>query len=161
MLSTIDFGAVFNDNGTLKITNATISDNAAPNIQRQAGSVILANTIVASGVGGSGANCARVVTSAGHNLDTGNTCSFTTAGNLTGTDPLLGPLPMAATTPLAPASINGASRDRRASTVISAQMLLPVSAWYIIRAIVLTWQFDPDIGVDSRSPVSARINQSP
>ncbi|HEY4722192.1 MAG TPA: choice-of-anchor Q domain-containing protein, partial [Anaerolineae bacterium] len=84
--------AVFNDNGTLKITNATISHNAAPNIQRQAGSVILANTIVASGVGGSGANCGGTVMSAGHNLDSANTCSFTAAGDITNTNPLLGPL---------------------------------------------------------------------
>ena len=83
--------AMFNEVGTLNITNATISDNAAPNLKLQAGvgsSMILANTIVA----GSGANCDGVITSAGHNLDSANTCGFTAAGDLPNTNPQLGPL---------------------------------------------------------------------
>jgi len=49
----------------------------------------LANTII-SGTGG--ANCAGTITSAGHNLDSGNTCKFTATGDITSTNPLLGPL---------------------------------------------------------------------
>jgi hypothetical protein len=37
-------------------------------------------------------NCAGTLTSNGYNLDSGSTCGFSATGDITDTDPLLGPL---------------------------------------------------------------------
>jgi hypothetical protein len=56
--------------------------------------VMLRNTIVAGNTAPAGANCGgpTAVTSAGHNLDGGVSCGFAGPGDLSSTDPLLGPL---------------------------------------------------------------------
>lgn len=116
-----DNGGVLNNGGSLWLTNVTISGNSAPNgagggllnfnsgvnfltnvtiytntantgggIDQFSGTVTLSNTILADNAGG---NCGGLaVTSAGHNLDSANTCSLAASGDLTVTNPLLGPL---------------------------------------------------------------------
>lgn len=49
------------------------------------------NTIVANNTG-VGGNCSGTITSLGYNLEFGNTCVFTATGDITSTNPLLGPL---------------------------------------------------------------------
>ncbi|MFQ5593553.1 MAG: choice-of-anchor Q domain-containing protein [Anaerolineae bacterium] len=91
--STNDGGGIWNF-GSATLTNVTISDNGAAN---EGGGILngrrratLTNTIVTNST--SGGNCSGTITSGGHNLDSGNTCGFSSAGDLTSTDPLLGPL---------------------------------------------------------------------
>ncbi len=81
--------------GALTITNSTIATNRASNGSNVYNTAIIwpYNTIIVDGLGS--ANCANsggVIISSGHNLDSGNTCDFTAAGDLTNTNPLLGPL---------------------------------------------------------------------
>jgi CSLREA domain-containing protein len=87
-------GAIFNyDNATLVITNTTIFSNTASGVggltNIVSSIVTLKNTIVAQN---SGANCNEPLNSAGHNLDSGNSCGFNQPGDLVNTLPLLGPL---------------------------------------------------------------------
>lgn len=118
---TSDSGGILNNSGSLWLTNVTISGNSAPNgsgggllnfnaginyltnvtiytntastgggVDLFSGSVTLSNTILANNAGG---NCGgQPVTSAGHNLDSASTCSLAASGDLTNTNPLLGPL---------------------------------------------------------------------
>jgi hypothetical protein len=65
--------------------------------------ITVRNTIVASG----GLNCFGAITSAGHNLDSGNTCGFGAAGDLKNTSPLLGPLANNGGPTLTHAELNG------------------------------------------------------
>ena len=51
--------------------------------------ITLTNTIVANN---GYSDCSGTITSAGYNLDGGNSCGFTATGDLQNTDPLLGPL---------------------------------------------------------------------
>ena len=48
------------------------------------------NTIVADGLGSP--NCDAAIVSLGHNLEDGTSCGFTAPGDLSGVDPMLGPL---------------------------------------------------------------------
>jgi PKD repeat protein len=77
----------------LILNNVTISGNTAANgggIYNNS-DTIFKNTIVA---GNTNNNCAggNPITSNGYNLDSGNTCAFSNTGDLSNTDPLLGPL---------------------------------------------------------------------
>ncbi len=92
---------IYND-GTLTMTSVTISANSSPIANEGSGitnrGVLTArNAIVANNIGPAG-NCGgppgtgRAIASAGHNLDSGNTCGFASIGDLTNTDPRLGPL---------------------------------------------------------------------
>jgi CSLREA domain-containing protein len=118
--SKTDGGGIWN-NGNLSLTNVTISSNYAGGLRgggiwngkaatltnvtvtfNQAGqfgggirnsvlgTITLKNTIVANSP--FGGNCAGTITSNGHNLDSDNTCSFAGTGDLSNTNPLLGPL---------------------------------------------------------------------
>lgn len=86
--------------GTSTLTNVTISDNTAATgggifsvVDPFAfgGSVALKNSLL---VHNASSNCAGAgpIISQGHNLDSGNTCNFAGPGDLSSTDPLLGPL---------------------------------------------------------------------
>jgi CSLREA domain-containing protein len=86
--------------GTSTLTNVTISDNTAATgggIFSLAdpfafgGSVALKNSLLAHNTS---FNCSGgdPIISHGHNLDSGNTCNFAGPGDLSSTDPLLGPL---------------------------------------------------------------------
>ena len=91
-------GGIYN-NGTLTVTNSTLSGNSVTDvdygrgggISNSGGSATLQNTIVANSP--SGGDCYGTVTDGGHNLDSDGNCGFGTANNsLSGVDPLLGPL---------------------------------------------------------------------
>ncbi len=90
-------GGILQGSGNMTLTNVTISGNSAAwtqggGIYKYGGSVALLNTIVANSL--SGGTCAGVgtFTSLGHNLDSTNDCAFAATGDLTSTNPLLGPL---------------------------------------------------------------------
>lgn len=85
-------GGIWNA-GTADLLNITITDNSASTgggITGFFGSVTLKNTIAANST--SGGNCSGTVASEGNNLDSGTTCGFTGPGDMSNTDPLLGPL---------------------------------------------------------------------
>ncbi len=82
-------GGIFNLSSTLTLTNVTLNSNTADfgaDGILGGGSVQLKNTLIANN------RCSGTITSLGHNLDSGNTCGFTGPGDLTNTDPKLGPL---------------------------------------------------------------------
>ncbi len=86
-------GGIVNS-GTLTLNSSTVSGNTASafggGIRHTGGSTSLKNTIVANST--AGGDCFGSITSAGHNLDSDGTCSFTATGDLQNTDPMLGPL---------------------------------------------------------------------
>jgi hypothetical protein len=85
-------GGVYNS-GTATVTNSTLSGNAAAEGGGiwNTGTATLKNTIVANSP--SGNNCYGPITVGGYNLDSDNTCGFGTSNNsLSGVDPMLGPL---------------------------------------------------------------------
>lgn len=94
-------GGGITNSGTLTSTNSTIAGNAAqvdgPEASSRVGGLFnngdatLKNTIVADSFG---ADCGPpgAVTSLGHNLDSDGTCGLSSPGDLSGVDPLLGPL---------------------------------------------------------------------
>src|SRR6266581_4282203 len=102
-----DGGGIYNGGGsTLTITASTLSGNSANSAGRNGGgifnasaaiaaltnatgTVTLTNTLIAGSAGG---NCGGVITSGGNNLDSGSTCAFGAAGDLSNQDPLLGVL---------------------------------------------------------------------
>ncbi len=95
--ATANGGAFFNFAGTLTMTNATLANNRAPTgsgggIYRASGTVTLRSTIVANNTASAGANCFGAIASQGYNLDSANTCAFAATGDITNTNPLLGPL---------------------------------------------------------------------
>lgn len=87
-----DGGGIYNDKGALTLVNSTVSNNSAV----QGGGIYsdgvtgLINTIVANA--GAGGNCSGNFGSGRHNLDSDGTCGFSSPGDLTGLDPILGPL---------------------------------------------------------------------
>jgi CSLREA domain-containing protein len=90
-------GAIYglSSSTAISISASTIAGNAINQpggaIFDQAGTYTIKSSILA---GNSQGNCAGVgpFTSAGFNLESANTCGFTAAGDLTNTDPKLGPL---------------------------------------------------------------------
>jgi predicted outer membrane repeat protein len=84
-------GAILNDGGALDILNSTLSHNASPALARTAGSIALANTIVANSIGGDNCTGGPLISN-GHNLDSGASCGLSATGDISSTDPLLGPL---------------------------------------------------------------------
>ena len=85
-------GGVFNSGGTATLVNVTLGENSATiggGISNAAGTTSLTNTLVANSTGG---NCSGAITSGGNNLDSGSTCAFAGAGDLSNRDPLLGVL---------------------------------------------------------------------
>lgn len=126
-----DGGGLYNNGGTLTLVNTTVSGNAATTnyggLRNNSGTSVLTFTTVASntatggsgGIHGSGTavwlqntivahnepvNCSGVLTSTGHNLDSGTTCGFSAVGDITDTDPLIGPLDAEGGHPLLPGS---------------------------------------------------------
>ncbi len=82
------------NSGTATLTNVTIAGNQASTSGggiRNApdASITLINTIVANNIAG---NCDGSVISQGHNLSSDDSCGFTSPGDLSETDPRLGPL---------------------------------------------------------------------
>ncbi|HME05215.1 MAG TPA: choice-of-anchor Q domain-containing protein [Solirubrobacteraceae bacterium] len=92
-------GAIFYNGTVGTFTNATIdanlTDGAGGGIFSNLGSTITSkNMIDAAGVATGAANCAGpgTYTSAGHNIESANTCSFAGPGDQVNTNALLGPL---------------------------------------------------------------------
>lgn len=86
-------GGIWND-GTLTVTNGTLSGNSASSgggIWNQ-GAVELSNSIIANSVNSDDCSGTGSFSSLGYNLDSDNTCNLTAAGDITGSNPLLGPL---------------------------------------------------------------------
>jgi uncharacterized repeat protein (TIGR01451 family) len=89
-------GGLYNGAGTLALMNVTIAGNtavtsgAAIHNAAAATGITLKNTIVSSTP--SNDNCFGPLTDQDQNLDNGNSCGFSLSGDLTNTDPLLGPL---------------------------------------------------------------------
>ena len=87
-------GGGLNNAGTATVVNSTFSGNSAT----EGGGIFndllfkaeLTNTIVANS--GSGNDCFGRVDSLGHNLDSDGSCAFSEDEDLSGVDPLLGPL---------------------------------------------------------------------
>ena len=84
----------FGVRGTMTLSNVTVSDNTA--LASGGGIVnnrdaVLNNSIIGNNTPD---NCVgtRAIISGGHNLEDANSCGFTAPGDLTNTDPLLGPL---------------------------------------------------------------------
>ncbi len=103
--------------GTVTMTQSTLANNSSSigggggGIYSFFGSVTLRSTIIAnSPVGG---NClGTTITSLGYNLDSGNTCAFAASGDLTDTNPMLGPIGnLGGPTQIAPLYIGSAAID--------------------------------------------------
>jgi hypothetical protein len=78
---------------SLTISNCSLNNNSASaggSLFNQFGTATLRNTIIVNSSLGGG--CDGTIISSGHNLESGNTCGLTGAGDLTNTNPLLGPL---------------------------------------------------------------------
>jgi len=75
------------------LTYTTVASNTASSggrgIHRAGGTVLLKNTIVAYN---GATNCSGGVTSNGYNLEDADTCGLNATGDITDTNPLLGPL---------------------------------------------------------------------
>lgn len=90
-------GAISNSGDHLVIASTSLVSNtvtpgsSGPGGINNYGTITVANTILAHN---DGANCVNNATlvSAGHNLDSGNTCGFAVIGDLINTDPLVAPL---------------------------------------------------------------------
>jgi subtilisin-like proprotein convertase family protein len=82
-------GGVHNSGGTLTIQFSNIADNSAPSLNQTGGTVNIGNSLVAQSTG---STCNGTITSSDYNLDSGNTCGFAQAHDLTNTNPQLGPL---------------------------------------------------------------------
>jgi CSLREA domain-containing protein len=95
-------GGLYSDSETSALlTNVTVDSNhtnGAPatggNLYLDNTSLSLKNTIVSNGgpEGNCGFNLPASLNSVDHNLDSGTTCGFAATGDITNTDPLLGPL---------------------------------------------------------------------
>ena len=85
-------GGVRNNNGTVKASFATIAENQASiaggGIANGTGTFTIRSTILAANTAN---NCTGTITTAGNNLDSGTSCSLP-AGELSNSNPLLGPL---------------------------------------------------------------------
>jgi hypothetical protein len=85
-------GCLYSEGGTSALTYTTVASNTAATgvggIYKAGGTVLLQNTIVAY----NGTNCNAALTSNGHNLESGHACGLSATGDITDTDPLLGPL---------------------------------------------------------------------
>ena len=94
--SSFDFGGGIYDSGTsLLLRSCTISGNEADFGGGISGSADLGNTVLAGNIAGASPDCSGFITSSDYNLiqnTSGTTISGATARNITGQNPLLGPL---------------------------------------------------------------------
>lgn len=82
-------GGIYNEQyGTVSINSSTISENDNAIGISNNGSVSLQNSILANKDG----NCSGTITSEGYNLSSDDSCSLSGPGDLSNTDPKLGPL---------------------------------------------------------------------
>ncbi|MEZ4659058.1 MAG: Ig-like domain-containing protein [Caldilineaceae bacterium] len=89
-------GGIYNV-GAFFLTNGTVADNTAAagggifNVDASS-FVTLTNSIVANSLNSNDCSSTGTIVSQGYNLDSDNTCHFTATGDITSTNPLLGPL---------------------------------------------------------------------
>jgi CSLREA domain-containing protein len=84
-------GGIFNG-GSTTASSVTMVNNTAPNgnTVRSTGTMTFTNSIVAQNENAAGgANCSGTVTSAGYNLDSGDTCAFNATGDRRNANPML------------------------------------------------------------------------
>jgi hypothetical protein len=94
-----DNGGGLYNRDTATLTHVTFSGNTANgqgtggNIFNDTASMAIKNSIVAnSDASGNCFNSDGFINSQGHNIESGNSCGFTSVGDLVNTDPLFGPL---------------------------------------------------------------------
>jgi predicted outer membrane repeat protein len=90
--SALGGAGAFVETGTVRVDNVTFYANTAvagSALDVSGGPVFVQNSILASSPS---ASCAGVVTSLGNNIDNGNSCLLAASGDMTNTNPLLGPL---------------------------------------------------------------------
>jgi parallel beta-helix repeat protein/predicted outer membrane repeat protein len=89
-------GGIYNWKSDPTLSNVTFSSNSADQGGGMYNDVdtnpMLRNTIVANSTAGGDCSGDDTIISAGYNLDSDGTCGFTGEGDLSNTDPLLGPL---------------------------------------------------------------------
>ena len=92
-MATFSGGGIRN-NVSASLANVTIADNTASTGSGLANlsDVAIKYTIVTSATPDMNCDNVSALTSGGHNLDSGSTCGFGAAGDLSGLDPMLGPL---------------------------------------------------------------------
>jgi CSLREA domain-containing protein len=102
------------------LTNVTLAYNTnnpvnpGEGIVNTGAPIALKNTLIASN--GADGDCAGLIASAGHNLEYGDTCGLTAAGDIIGADPLLAPISYDADIPVYPLlpgspAINGGANE--------------------------------------------------
>jgi uncharacterized repeat protein (TIGR01451 family)/CSLREA domain-containing protein len=104
--ATTDGGGFYNGSGTSVLTFTTVASNTTSGdgggiYNSSGGTVRLLNTLLAHN---GPANCSGAVASDGHNLDNGASCGLSASGDITDTDPLIGPLDAEGVHPLLPGS---------------------------------------------------------
>ena len=144
--------------GTETLINVTINGNNAGDgggIFNSLQTVSLRNSIITDNLG---SNCSGAVTSLGHNLENGNTCGFTGPGDLSNSNPLLGPLAnnggptmthallpgspaidAADPTTFPPTDQRGVSRPQGAAPDIGAYELVPTLATTVSVPTMTEW----------------------
>jgi CSLREA domain-containing protein len=96
-------GGLYSFGGATKLTNVTLNGNSTVGgtgggVYREGGSATLKNAILAANISATPSgpsrpdNCAGGVTSAGHNLESANTCGLNRPGDIKKRDPKLGTL---------------------------------------------------------------------
>lgn len=84
------YGSVHNQGGRVEVRSSTIAANQSTVAPAGIwGPAELANTLVANGSGG---DCAGMIGSLGHNLDSDGSCGLSSPGDLSSVDPRIGPL---------------------------------------------------------------------
>ena len=82
-------GGLFND-GNMTMLNVTLANNTTAALNN--GTIRSKNVIYANSTAGDNCSGHGTYTSAGHNLDSGDTCGLSSLGDLVDANPLLGPL---------------------------------------------------------------------
>jgi CSLREA domain-containing protein len=92
-------GAGIDNHGVITLTNSTVVNNQSENSigglynnPANHGAFTVRNTIIANNSGGNCGGTLSTIVSHGYNLDSGTTCNFLNVGDISNTDPLLGPL---------------------------------------------------------------------
>jgi hypothetical protein len=91
-------GAIYQGGGSLKLASSTLGENhttSGASLEIASGTATLKNSIVGDSFdNGSnpGTSCSGIITSAGHNVIEQNSCAPTAGTDVTGSDPVLGPL---------------------------------------------------------------------
>jgi len=148
-------------NVTLNLNSATLGGGLY-----NAGQASLLNTILANSTGGNCSNSSPgTITSLGHNLDSGNTCGFVAAGDISSQDPLLlgldaygGPTLTYALDTTSPAVNTGiSSLPPYTNSLTTDQRLYPRDAIFDIGA----YEFAAENNASADLAISKTVSQNP